>query len=182
VVLLPEAVLPATASREGDGQALYKQWHEAGRWLWTTPGDFIDHRRVERHAPAEAALNVRRSPATSSPASRPWRRSSTRISTTAPSLRGDPAKNAPRMQRPGQGSGGAGEGRARSQLRHDGNPVMTWMVGNAVVDRRVDGSILPKKEKPNSPNKIDGIDALVNAMRRCSRSNTRAPPMPGGRW
>jgi phage terminase large subunit-like protein len=41
---------------------------------------------------------------------------------------------------------------------------MTWMVGNAVVDRRVDGSILPKKEKPNSPNKIDGIDALVNAM------------------
>ena len=50
------------------------------------------------------------------------------------------------------------------QLRHDGNPVMTWMAGNAVIDKRVDGSILPKKEKPMSPNKIDGIDAAVNAI------------------
>ncbi|MBO9377685.1 terminase large subunit [Sphingomonas histidinilytica] len=48
-------------------------------------------------------------------------------------------------------------------LRHDGNPVMTWCVGNAVVDRRVNGSLLPKKETPNSPNKIDGVDAMVNA-------------------
>ena len=41
---------------------------------------------------------------------------------------------------------------------------MTWMAGNAVVDRRTDGAILPKKEKPMSPNKIDGIDATVNAL------------------
>ena len=50
-----------------------------------------------------------------------------------------------------------------NRLRHDGNAVMTWMVGNAFVERRVNGSILPKKETPNSPNKIDGVDAMINA-------------------
>ena len=55
---------------------------------------------------------------------------------------------------------GGGPGR----LLHDANPVMTWMASNVVVDRRVDGSILPKKESPMSPNKIDGIDAAVNAI------------------
>jgi phage terminase large subunit-like protein len=50
-----------------------------------------------------------------------------------------------------------------ARLRHDANPVLTWMVGNAVVDRRIDGSILPKKAATNSPNKIDGVDAMINA-------------------
>lgn len=51
-----------------------------------------------------------------------------------------------------------------AHLGHDGNPVMTWMVSNVVVTRGVNGSIVPKKETPNSPNKIDGVDALINAM------------------
>jgi phage terminase large subunit-like protein len=50
-----------------------------------------------------------------------------------------------------------------TRLRHDANPVLTWMIGNAVVRRGVDGSILPKKDVPNSPNKIDGVDAMINA-------------------
>jgi phage terminase large subunit-like protein len=33
-----------------------------------------------------------------------------------------------------------------------------------VVSRRIDDSILPKKESPESPNKIDGIDALLEAL------------------
>jgi phage terminase large subunit-like protein len=41
---------------------------------------------------------------------------------------------------------------------------MTWCVGNAVVDRRIDGSILPKKETPMSMNKIDGVDSTVHAI------------------
>ena len=36
------------------------------------------------------------------------------------------------------------------------------MVENPVSG--VDGTILPKKEKEMSPNKIDGIDALINAI------------------
>lgn len=49
-------------------------------------------------------------------------------------------------------------------LRHDGNPVLRWMASNVVVDRRIDGSILPKKESANSMNKIDGIDAHCMAI------------------
>ena len=54
--------------------------------------------------------------------------------------------------------------RRRSRLRHDGNPCLRWHASNAVVERRVDGSILPKKESPMSMNKIDGIAATVMAM------------------
>jgi phage terminase large subunit-like protein len=50
------------------------------------------------------------------------------------------------------------------KLLHDNNPVMTWMAGNVVVSRRVDGSILPKKPDTDSKAKIDGIDAAVNAI------------------
>lgn len=59
------------------------------------------------------------------------------------------------------------EGKIKSGLcRHDGNPVQKWMASNCCVDRRVDGSILPKKENKDSPNKIDGIDALLVAWGR----------------
>jgi len=50
--------------------------------------------------------------------------------------------------------------------RHNGDPVQKWMASNCVVDRRVDGSILPKKENKDSPNKIDGIAALLLAWSR----------------
>lgn len=48
-------------------------------------------------------------------------------------------------------------------LEHDGNPVTEWMAMNVVgyLDKR--GNVLPQKEEPNSPLKIDGITALINA-------------------
>jgi phage terminase large subunit-like protein len=49
-------------------------------------------------------------------------------------------------------------------FRHDGNRCLTWMASNAVVTRKIDDSILPKKENADSPNKIDGIDAILQAM------------------
>ncbi len=49
-------------------------------------------------------------------------------------------------------------------IGHDGNPVLTWMVSNAVVTRHVNGTIIPKKESPESANKIDGVDAMINAI------------------
>jgi phage terminase large subunit-like protein len=49
------------------------------------------------------------------------------------------------------------------RFRHDGNVLLKWAASNATVTRRIDGSILPKKEGPESPNKIDPIDALLQA-------------------
>jgi phage terminase large subunit-like protein len=49
------------------------------------------------------------------------------------------------------------------RFRHDGNSCLKWMASNAVVTRGVDDSLLPKKESAESPNKIDGIDAILQA-------------------
>jgi len=59
------------------------------------------------------------------------------------------------------------------RFRHDGNPCLRWNASNAVVTRGVDDSIIPKKDLPESPNKIDGIDALLQAM-----SAMLTPPAP----
>ncbi len=51
-------------------------------------------------------------------------------------------------------------------IQHNGHPILHWNVTSAVVTRKVDKSILPKKETPHSPHKIDGLDATLNAMAR----------------
>lgn len=52
------------------------------------------------------------------------------------------------------------------QYRHDGNPVMTWMVSNVVVDTDPAENIKPNKAK--SRERIDGIVGLVMAQLRAS--------------
>ena len=159
---LPEDVLKRAGETEKDQQALYRQWKAAGK-LITTPGDFIDHRVVARKvARLKRALGVRRAtgdqyvwPVVASGLNEDFD-DGDGFAVVLP-------KNAKNCTTPAKEL----EARVKAgphQLRHDGNPVMTWMAGNAVVDRRTDGSILPKKEKPMSPNKIDGIDAAVNAI------------------
>jgi phage terminase large subunit-like protein len=61
------------------------------------------------------------------------------------------------------------------RFRHDGNTCLRWQAGNVVVSRRIDDSLLPKKESTDSPNKIDAIDALIQAIGGYLRA-TAAPP------
>jgi phage terminase large subunit-like protein len=65
-------------------------------------------------------------------------------------------------------------------IRHGNHPVLDWMAENAVVRIDPAGNIKPDKEK--SPEKIDGIVALVMALDRAVRwrehqsvYETRAP-------
>ena len=55
-----------------------------------------------------------------------------------------------------------GEGR----LRHDGNPVMRWMMGNVVAVRDHKDNVYPRKEKDE--NKIDGPVAAIMAVARAN--------------
>lgn len=48
------------------------------------------------------------------------------------------------------------------QLAHNHHPVLRWNADNAAYQQDSDGNIKPSKK--NSPNKIDGITALVNAL------------------
>lgn len=52
---------------------------------------------------------------------------------------------------------------ATQRIMHDNNPVLSWMVGNTHGDRWPNGSILPRKEKKDSPRKIDGFVAMCFA-------------------
>jgi phage terminase large subunit-like protein len=50
------------------------------------------------------------------------------------------------------------------QLLHTGSSFLTWQVSNCCVERRRDGSLLPTKDGPMSPNKVDAVDALLLAL------------------
>lgn len=52
------------------------------------------------------------------------------------------------------------------KFKHDGNPVLTWMISNVVAHVDAKDNIYPRKEFPE--NKIDGVVALLIAINRWS--------------
>jgi len=176
VFWLPEAVLQQPTHAQGKGPAPYRTWRDQGH-LILTPGDWIDHDEIERQietwlasglqirrctfdqfAAAQAMasrLNDKHGDGSSVFAEVLWKKASNVT---------DPAKELEARVKSGP-----------SRLRHDGNPVMTWMASNVVVSRRRDETILPIKEKEMSPNKIDGIDALINAIAPAVSMRAEAP-------
>lgn len=48
------------------------------------------------------------------------------------------------------------------RLLHDGNPILTWMMGNVVAKLDAKDNIFPRKERYEQ--KIDGVIALIMAM------------------
>jgi phage terminase large subunit-like protein len=51
------------------------------------------------------------------------------------------------------------------RLVHNGDPVLTWMMGNVVAKRDNKDNIFPRKERYE--NKIDGVVALIFALGMC---------------
>jgi phage terminase large subunit-like protein len=50
------------------------------------------------------------------------------------------------------------------RLHHDGNPALTWMIGNLTAHEDAKGNVFPRKERDES--KIDGAVALIMALSR----------------
>lgn len=50
------------------------------------------------------------------------------------------------------------------RIHHDGNPVMTWCIGNVTAQMDRNDNVFPRKEQPH--NKIDGVVALILAKGR----------------
>lgn len=173
---LPEAVLMHPDHAEGRGSAPYQTWVKQGH-LTVTPGDWVDHGEVERQAREWIdRFSVKRATfdqfaAAQLMASRLNEDLGTPDNPLAVVLHKkasnvtDPAKELEARVKGGP-----------SRLRHDGNPVMNWMASNVVVSRRRDETILPIKESQMSPNKIDGIDALINAIAPAVALAEKAPP------
>jgi phage terminase large subunit-like protein len=53
---------------------------------------------------------------------------------------------------------------ADGRIHHDGNPVMTWMIGNVVAHEDANENVFPRKE--GDENKIDGAVAALMALSR----------------
>jgi phage terminase large subunit-like protein len=62
------------------------------------------------------------------------------------------------------------------RFHQDGNPVTAWMFQNVYCEPDHKDNIYPRKENKNSPNKIDGAVATINAMARAMYYN----PEPEG--
>ena len=163
---LPEDVLKHPDHAQGRGPAPYREWSSGGDApLLLTAGDWVDHNEVERIVREWIdRFSVRRVTFDQ------WAGATAMATRLNEDLSNadDPIaqilhKNAKNVTDPAKEL----EARVKSgpsRLRHDGNPVMNWMAANCVVSRRRDESLLPTKESQDSPNKIDGIDALINAI------------------
>lgn len=51
-----------------------------------------------------------------------------------------------------------------ASIEHDGNPCMSWMMGNVTAKTDANDNVFPRKERPEA--KIDGPAALINALAR----------------
>jgi phage terminase large subunit-like protein len=51
------------------------------------------------------------------------------------------------------------------KMRHNGDPVMTWMIGNCVAKEDAKANVFPRKNREQD--KIDGVIALLMALGRC---------------
>lgn len=161
---LPEAALERASQTERENVTLYRQWRDAGK-LIISEGDWIDHNRVERHIRRlKSALLLKRVTFDQFAAAQAM---AVRLNEDLSDGDTPFAVVLPKNARNVTDGAKDLESRhkvGRSKLLHDNNPVMKWMAGNAVVSRRIDGSILPKKPDTDSKAKIDGVDAAINAI------------------
>lgn len=160
---LPEAALERTSQADRENVALYRRWREAGK-LIVTPGDMIDQAVVKRKvARLVQALGARRITFDQWGSQIVASALNEELASVDEPIAFIMAKTAANATPPAKEI----EARVRARaplLRHDDNPVLNWMAGNAVVEHRVNGSMLPKKPKGGSRQKIDGVDAMINAV------------------
>jgi phage terminase large subunit-like protein len=149
---LPELVIAERARRV----PAYRQWADAGL-LTMTDGNLIDYTLIERDIRADCkrfrVLDI------------VFDQFGSVQITGNLANDGLPARVEPKNARTFTAPARELETRVKhGKFHHDGNPILRWMASNVVVTRRTDDSLLPKKETADSPNKIDGIDALIQGL------------------
>lgn len=159
---LPKAILARAEHSQGRHPAPYRAWAEKG-FLTLTDGDWIDHRVIEKQVQDwREKFGARRAVFDQFAAAQQMASNLNEGGDPDRPFAGILAKNAKNMTDPAVDL----EARVKSgpaRLCHDDHPIMNWMASNVVVERRISGTLLPKKESEKSLYKIDGIDALLNA-------------------
>jgi phage terminase large subunit-like protein len=155
------------ASRAGQPEFQHYQGWVAQGHLQTTPGGVIDYEIIEDEAVAEIQrFRIREI------GFDPWNAeaSAQQIAKKAkpvtaieipqqPKFLSDPMKQLDALILDGR-------------VHHDGNPVLTWMMGNVTAHADAKENVFPRKEREE--NKIDGAVALIMAMSRALAHNGSA--------
>jgi phage terminase large subunit-like protein len=147
--------LPEAAVEEARN-ASYRGWALRGR-LILTPGDVIDFDQIEADL-----LEISRRFRLREIAYDPWQAThlATRLQQQGASAIefrqtvanfSEPTKELDALMRSGK-------------IVHDGDPVLSWMIGNVVGHYDAKENVYPRKERPE--NKIDGAIALIMALGR----------------
>ncbi|MDH2425773.1 terminase TerL endonuclease subunit [Sphaerisporangium sp. TRM90804] len=164
---LPEARLKDLNKRTAENAEV---WVREG-WLTLTAGNVIDLEAVEAQIDKDAQVF-----AVQTVGYDRWgatdvvRRLGEKGMTCVPISQGaaslnDPLKNVLRTLKAGL-------------FRQGGHPVMRWMIDNLATVATHDGALV-KPDRANSGDKIDGVSALVNAMKECmdaQQAEQQAPP------
>ncbi|MFI9558861.1 terminase large subunit [Nonomuraea endophytica] len=162
---LPEDKLRELSTRTAEGAEV---WVREG-WLKLTPGNVIDNQAITRQIDADAqkfrirtvgfdrwgATDVVRVLGDGGLTCVP-------INQGVASLNG-PMKTLLRLTKSGQ-------------IRHGGNPVMVWMIDNLATVSDSAGNVKP--DKANSGDKIDGVSALLNALKEAMAEQAAEAPPP----
>tara|TARA_R110002110_G_scaffold415850_1_gene657953 strand:+ start:1610 stop:3265 length:1656 start_codon:yes stop_codon:yes gene_type:complete len=59
------------------------------------------------------------------------------------------------------------------KLKHNGDPVQTWMISNVVAKQDAKDNVYPRKERDE--NKIDGVISLIMALGRAQQTDGQTP-------
>jgi len=157
--------LPEAACSE-DVNASYIGWKDEG-WLTTTPGDVTDFDVIERDLEADCKrFNVLEAPFDPFHATQ---FASHMIEKGVPmvELRGTTMHLSQPMK---ELDALVAEGR----FHHNGDPVLTWMVGNVIAQPRPGENIYPRKEAEEK--KIDGAVTIIMALARALARPDNSPP------
>jgi len=166
LAFVPQARLRERVTRD---RAPYDEWQRRGQ-LIVTPGNVVDYERVRvelQQWDAESA-GIREI------AFDPWNATDLvqRLKdadgfTCIPIRQGFAALSAPTKA--------LEQAILSKTIRHDGDPVLRWCVGNVAIESDATGNIKPSKRV--STERIDSVVALVMALDRVQR-NAVPPPKP----
>ncbi len=158
---VPEASLPERAKRNAQP---YLQWVEDGHVL-TTDGSRIDYRAI-REAIEEVGEVVRIKEIHYDP------KFAAEIITDLEAAGFTMVEHAQTCKAMNPGMQALNLNCGRGELRHNGNPAMTWQMGNVIARYDMDGAARP--DKSNRKKKIDGPVAGFMALGRAVQVDAAA--------
>lgn len=153
---VPEETIPIRVRR---GSVPYDVWEKQG-YLNATPGNVIDYNYLEQFInDLEKKYNIREIAIDRWNATQLEQNLEGDGFTMIPFGQGFASMSAPTKE--------LYKLLMEGRIQHGGNPVLRWMAMNVVVDQDSAGNIKPTKAR--SPEKIDGIVAMIMALDRCIR-------------